>query len=48
VHQVRGWFSGDVAELAILEGASEAPYVIESDRHAHHEALDPCELMVGS
>ena len=25
MHQVRGWFRGDVAELAILEGASEAP-----------------------
>ena len=25
VHQVRAWFRGDVAELAILEGASEAP-----------------------
>ena len=27
VHQVRGWYSGAVAELAILEGASEGPYL---------------------
>jgi hypothetical protein len=30
VHQVRGWFSGAVAELAILEGASEGPYHVTS------------------
>ena len=27
VHQVRGWYSGAVAELAILERASEGPYL---------------------
>jgi hypothetical protein len=27
VHQVRGSYSGAVAELAILEGASEGPYL---------------------
>ena len=37
VHQVRGWFSGAVAELAILEGASEAP-VCESYRSSEQRA----------
>jgi hypothetical protein len=27
VHQVRGWYSGAAAGLAILEGASEGPYL---------------------
>ena len=27
VHQIRVWFSGADAELAILEGASEGPYL---------------------